>query len=45
MAEIRDGTIKKLLEKPRCLSYEIENINKRFDSLYRTGGTLDDFRV
>ena len=45
MAEIRDGTIKEVLEKLRRLSYEIEEINRRFDSLDRTGGTLDDFRV
>ena len=45
MAEIRDGTIKEVLEKLRRLSYEIEDINRRFDSLDRTGGTLDDFRV
>ena len=45
MAEIRDGMNKEVLEKLRCLSYEIEDINKRFDSFDRTGGTLDDFRV
>ena len=45
MAEIRDGTIKEVLEKLRRLSYEIEDINRRFDSFGRTGGTLDDFRV
>ena len=45
MAEIRDGTIKTVLEKLRLLSDEIEKINRRFDSLDRTGNTLDDFRV
>ena len=45
MAEIRDGTIKEVLEKLRLLSDEIEEINRRFDSLDRTGNTLDDFRV
>ena len=28
-AEIRDGTIKEVLEKLRCLSYEIEEINTK----------------
>ena len=45
MAEIRDGTIKGMLEKLRRLSYEIEHINGRFESLDRTGETLDHFRV
>ena len=45
MAEIRDGTIKEVLEKLRRLRDEIEEINRRFDSLDRTGSTLDDFRV
>ena len=45
MAEIRDGTTKKVLEKLRLLSDEIEEINRSFDSLDRTGNTLDDFRV
>ena len=45
MAEIRDGTIKKVLEKLRLLSYEIEEINRRFDTVDRTGNTLDDLRV
>ena len=45
MAEIRDGTNKEVLEKLRRLSYEIEDINRRFDSLDRTGETIDDFRV
>ena len=45
MAEIRDGTIKEVLEKVRRLSYEIEEINRRSGSLDRIGDTLDDFRV
>ena len=45
MAEIRDGTIKEVLEKLRRLSYDIEAINRMFDPFDRTGGTLDDFRV
>ena len=45
MAEIRDGTTKKVLEKLRLLSYEIEEINRRFDTVDRTGNTLDDLRV
>ena len=44
-AEIRDGTIKEVLEKLRLLSDEIEEINRRFDSLDRTGNALYDFRV
>ena len=44
-AEIRDGTIKEVLEELRLLNDEIEEINRRFDSLDRTGNTLDDFRV
>ena len=36
MVEIRDGTIKKVLDKLRRLSYEIEEINTRFDT-DRTG--------
>ena len=40
-----DGTIKEVLEKLRLLSYEIEEINRRFDIVDRTGNTLDDFRV
>ena len=38
VAKIRDGTIKEVLEKLRRLRYEIENINRSFDSLDRTGG-------
>ena len=45
MTEIRDGTIKEVLEKLRLLSYELEEINRRFDTVDRTGDTLDDFRV
>ena len=45
MAEIRDGTIKEVLEKLRLLSYEIEEINRRFDTVDRNGNTLDDLRV
>ena len=45
MAEIKDGTIKEVLEKLRLLSDEIEEMNRRFDSLDRTGNILDDFRV
>ena len=45
MTEIRDGTIKEVLEKFRRLDYEIEEINRRFDSLDRTGVTLNDFRL
>ena len=39
MAEIRDGTIKEVLEQLRLLSYEIEEINRRFDTVDRTGNT------
>ena len=45
MAEIRDGTIKEVLGKLRRLSYEIEEINRRFNLLDRTGETLDDVRL
>ena len=45
MAEIRDGTIKEVLEKLRLLSDEVEEINRRFDTVDRTGDTLDNFRV
>ena len=45
MPEIRDGTIKEVLEKLRRLSYEIEENNRRLDTLDRTGDSLDDFRV
>ena len=43
--EIRDGTIKEVLEKFRRLGYEIEEIYRRFDALDRTSETLDDFRL
>ena len=45
MADIRDDTIKEELEKLRRPSYEIEEVNRRFDSLDRTGYTLHDFRL
>ena len=45
MIAIRGGTIKEVLEKLRRRTYEIEHITRRFDSLDRTGGTLDDVRV
>ena len=45
MAEIRDSTIKEVLEKLRLSSDEIEEINRRFDSLDCTANTLDDFRI
>ena len=45
MAEIRDGTVKKVLEKLRGLSDDIEEINRRFDTVDRTGDTLEDLRV
>ena len=45
MAEIRDGTIKEVLKKLRRLSYEIEDINRRFTFFDGTVGTLGDLRV
>ena len=45
MAEIRDGTIKDVLVKLRLLSDEIEEINRRFGTVDRTGSTLDNLRV
>ena len=45
MAEMRDGTIKEVLEKLRLQSDEFEEINRRFDTVDRTGNTLDDFRA
>ena len=45
MAEIRDGTIKVVLEKLRLLSYEIEEIGRKCDTVDRTGNILDDLRV
>ena len=44
-AEIRDGTVKEVLGKLRGLSDDIEEINRRFDTVDRTGVTLEDFRV
>ena len=44
MSEIRDGTVKEVLEKLQRLSYEIEEINSRFNT-DRTGDTLEDLRV
>ena len=45
MAEIRDGTMKDVLKKLRLLSYEIEEIDRRFGTVDHTGNTLDDLRV
>ena len=45
VTEIMDGTVKEVLEKLRHLSYDIEEINKRFDTVDRTGDTLEDLRV
>ena len=45
MVEIRDGTVKEVLEKLRRLSYDIEEINRRFDTVDRAGDTLEDLRV
>ena len=45
MAEIRNGTIKDVLEKLRLLSYEIEEIKRRFGTVDHTGNTFDDLRV
>ena len=45
MAEMRDGTIKDVLEKLRLLSFEIEEINRRFGTVDHTGNTIDDLRV
>ena len=44
-AEIRDGTVKEVLEKLRGLSDDIEQINRRFDTFDRTGDTLENLRV
>ena len=41
MAEIRDGTMKDV----QLLKDEIEEINRRFGAIDRTGNTLDDLRV
>ena len=45
MAEIRDVTVKEVLKKLRRMSYDIEEINKRFDTVDRTGDTLEDLGV
>ena len=45
MPEIRDGMINKVLEKLQLLSYEIEEINRRFDTVDRTCNILDGLRV
>ena len=45
MAEIRDGTVKEVLENLRCLSYDNEEIDKRFDTVDRRGDALEDVRV
>ena len=45
MAEIRDGTTKDVLVKLELLNDEIEEINRRFGTVDRTGSTLDDLRV
>ena len=45
VAEIRDGTVNKVLEKLRGLSDDIEEINRRFDTVDRTGDTLEDLSV
>ena len=45
MAEMRDGTIKDVLEKLRILSFEIEEINRRSGTVDHTGNTFDDLRV
>ena len=44
IVEIRDGTMKEVLEKLQRLSYDIEEINTRFDT-DRIGDTLEDLRV
>ena len=41
MAEIRDGTMKDV----QLLKDAIEEINRRFGAIDRTGNTLDDLRV
>ena len=45
MAEIRDCTVKEVVEKLGRLSYDIEEINKSFDTVDRTSDTLEDLRV
>ena len=44
MAEINDGTVKEVLEKPRRLSYKIEEVNLTFGT-DRTGDNLEDLWV
>ena len=45
MAEMRDGTIKDVLEKLRLLLFVIKEINRRFGTVDHTGNTLDDLRA
>ena len=45
MAEMRDGTIKDVLEKLRLLSFEIEEIIRRFGTVDHTGNTFDDLKA
>ena len=45
MAEMRDGTIKDVLEKPRLLSFDIEEINRKFGTVDHTGNPFDDLRA
>ena len=45
VAEIRKDTVKEVFEELRRLSYDIEEINKRFDTVDRTGETLEELRV
>ena len=45
MAEIRDGTMKDVLVKLQLLEDEIEEINRRFGTVDRTGNALDGLRV
>ena len=45
VAEIRDDTVKEVLEELRRPSYDIEEINKRYNTVDRTGDTLEELRV
>ena len=45
MAEVIDGTVKQKLEKLRRLSHGNDEINKRFDTVDRTGDALEDLRI
>ena len=45
MTGIRDGTITDVLEKLRRLSYEIEEINRRFYAFACTCEAPDDLRI